>query len=104
MIDLPSAYLHAYMKDIVHMRLTSKLAEPMVATTHKIYRPFVTYGTGNVPVLYVKLKKALYRCLKSALLFYEKLRGDLEGIGFKINPYDPCDENAVVKGQQMTVC
>ena len=43
-IDLPSAYLHANMKDVVHMRLTGKLAELMVATAPEIYRPFVTYG------------------------------------------------------------
>ena len=28
--------------------------------------------------------------MRSSLLFYRKLRGELEAYGFKINPYDPC--------------
>ena len=35
------------------------------------------------------MSKALYGLLKSALDFYNKLRGDLEKKGVKINPYDP---------------
>ena len=41
-------------------------------------------------MLYVKLLKALYGLLKSALLFYKKLAGELVDMGFEINPYDPC--------------
>ena len=54
--------------------------------------------------MYVKLRKALYRCLKSALLFYKKLLGGLKSIGFKVNRYDPCIANAMINGKQMTVC
>ena len=39
-------------------------------------------------VLYVMIQKVLYGMLVSAVLFYKKLRKDLEGIGFIINPYD----------------
>ena len=31
------------------------------------------------------------------------MRGDLEGLGFKINLYDPCVENKVINGEQLTV-
>ena len=41
--------------------------------------------------------------LKSALLFYQKLKGDLEGVGFQINPYDPCVANKMIDGEQMTI-
>ena len=41
--------------------------------------------------------------LRSALLFYKKLRVDLEGLGFKINPYDPCVANKDINGEQLTV-
>jgi hypothetical protein len=41
--------------------------------------------------------------LQSALLFYKKLQGDLESIGFKVNPYDPCVANRVIDGSQHTV-
>ena len=50
--------------------------------------PFVSYDTV-MAVLYVWLQKAFYGCIKSALLFYEKLLGDLKAYGFSINPYDP---------------
>ena len=54
--------------------------------------------------MYIKLRKALYGCLKSALLFYKKLLGNLTSIRFKTNKYDPCVANATVTGKQMTVC
>jgi len=41
--------------------------------------------------------------LAAALLWYKKLKKDLEGIGFKFNPYDPCVANKEVRGTQMTV-
>ena len=37
---------------------------------------------------YMKVQKALYGMMKSALLFYQKLRDYLEQEGFKVNPYD----------------
>ena len=95
---------HTDQKDEVHMRLTGKLAELLVQTASEIYRQYVSYGKKGQPVLYVQLKKALYGCLKSALLFYEKLLGDLKSIGFKVNRYNPCVANAMVNGKQMTVC
>ena len=39
--------------------------------------------------------------LRSALLFYKKLRSELEKMGFVINPYDPCVANKMVNGSQM---
>ena len=43
----------------------------------------------GTPILYVRLKKAMYGLLRSSLLFYRKMRGELEAYGFKINLYDP---------------
>jgi len=39
----------------------------------------------------------------SSLLWYKQFRGDLEGIGFKFNPYDPCVANKTEKGSQHTI-
>jgi hypothetical protein len=50
-----------------------------------------------------KAFKAIYGILQSALLFYKELRNDLESIGFKINPYDPCVANRLINGTQYTV-
>jgi hypothetical protein len=41
--------------------------------------------------------------IQSQLLFYKKLRNDLEQIGFKVNDYDPCVANCSVNGTQHTV-
>ncbi len=41
--------------------------------------------------------------MKSALLFYRKLISELKGMGFEVNPYDPCVANKMINGSQMTV-
>jgi hypothetical protein len=41
--------------------------------------------------------------MKSALLFYRKLISELKGMGFEVNPYDPCVVNKMINGSQMTV-
>jgi hypothetical protein len=66
------------------------------------YTQYVTYE-GKQKVLYVHIIKALYGLLASAMLFYKKLVGDLIGIGFKLNQYDPCVANKMVNGHQLTV-
>ena len=63
------------MDDVVYMVMRGELAELMAETAPQIYRQYVTYGKGRKAILYVNLQKALYGCLKSALLFYRKLVG-----------------------------
>eukprot|EP00804_Cyclotella_cryptica_P029337 CCRYP_018023-RA/>CCRYP_018023-RA protein AED:0.44 eAED:0.44 QI:0/-1/0/1/-1/0/1/0/55 len=45
----------------------------------------------------------MYGRLRSMLLFYQKLRKDLEEFGFVISNYDQCTANMDVNGSQMTV-
>ena len=97
-VEITRAYLSADMDDEVHVVFRGTLADMMVAANPALYRPFVSYDTVKV-VLYVRLQKALYGCLKITLLFYEKLVGDLEAYGFRINPYDPCVANKMVGGE-----
>mmetsp|Transcript_3572 Transcript_3572/g.6926 ORF Transcript_3572/g.6926 Transcript_3572/m.6926 type:complete len:274 (+) Transcript_3572:3364-4185(+) len=103
-LDLPGAYLFADMDEVVHMVLRGELAELMVQTAPEVYRKYVAYGRNGEAVLYVTLQKALYGCLKSALLFYRKLVGDMKEIGFELNPYDQCVANKVIRGRQITIC
>ncbi len=70
----------------------------MVQLNPKLYRKYVITNSKGEPMLYVKLNKALYRLLKSALLFYKKLVAEMESMEFKLNPYDPCVANCMVKG------
>ena len=54
-------------------------------------------------MLYVRLSKAVYGLLQSALLFYRKLCSELEDHGFTVNPYDQCVANKMINVEQMTV-
>ncbi len=102
-IDLPGAFLHADMDDLVVMVLRGELAELMAAVAPEIYRKYITYGKDGKAILYVTLQKALYGTLKAALLFYRKLVSELKGRGFKINEYDPCVATKMVNDEQMTI-
>ena len=70
--------------------LRGKLCELLVQVNPKLYRQYVKTTAKGQPILYVKLAKALYGLLRSALLFYRKLSNELVEHGFVINPYDPC--------------
>jgi hypothetical protein len=76
-VDIQGAYLSADMDEEVIMPLRGRLAELMVKTAPNIYRKYITVDAKNQPILYVKLQKALYGCLQSALLFYLKFFGDI---------------------------
>ena len=101
--DLPGAFLHTITDEKVIMVLRGVLCEMMVKVDPKLYRKYVTTDKRGKPVLYVQLYKSLYGLMRSALLFYRKLRGELEAYGFKINPYDPCVANKDTPGGQLTV-
>ena len=96
MVDIPNVFVQTEMEgDRVIMKMRGKLAELLVKISLEVYRNFVTIDWGQT-VLYVELQKALYGMLKSALLFYKKLRT-------KVNPYDPCVANMEQAGSQLTV-
>ena len=97
-VDTPGAYLSADTDNEIHIVFRGTLAEMMAAVDPALYRPFVSCETGK-PVIYVRLQKELYGCLKSALLFYDKLLGDLEAYGFRRNPYEMCVDNKMIGGK-----
>jgi hypothetical protein len=76
----------------------------MVKVAPEVYRKYVFVNRKGETMLYMKLLNALYGILKAALLFYRKLIKDLMGIGFMINPYDPCVANKTMKGKQTALC
>ena len=55
-------------------------------------------------MFYEKLVKALYGLLKSALLFYKKLLGELKEMGFEVKFDDTCIAENTVNGTHMTAC
>eukprot|EP00804_Cyclotella_cryptica_P008907 CCRYP_012017-RA/>CCRYP_012017-RA protein AED:0.23 eAED:0.23 QI:0/0/0/0.75/0.33/0.25/4/0/1155 len=102
-LDIPGAFLHASMDEMVHMLLRGELAELMVKVDPVLYLPYITKNTRGEPIMFVKMQKAMYGMLRSSLLFYQKLVEDLEAFRFELNPYDPCIANKIVNGEQMTL-
>ena len=60
---------------------------------------------NGIKVLYVRLVKAIYGCVKSAffLWWYDLFYGHLKKMGFVLNPYNSCIANCVIKGKQCTI-
>ena len=101
--DVPGAFLTADLDEEVIMLLDGELAELMEAVSPSTYREYVTVGRKGKKMLYVSLNKALYGLLRSALLFYRKLKKELIDYGLHITPYDPCVANMHVGGKTLTV-
>ena len=53
--------------------------------------------------LYVRVFRALYGCLESALLWYNLYSSTLQKLGFILNNYDKCVANKVINGKQCTI-
>jgi hypothetical protein len=83
------------------LKLTGEAVDIMVQVD-PTYKPFVSQEHKG-PVLYPQLKKALYGCVKSELLWYELFSGTLLDMGFELNPYDACVANEVIDGKQCTI-
>jgi hypothetical protein len=54
-------------------------------------------------VIYMKLYKVLYGTMQASLLFWRDLTTTLKEWGYKLNPYDTCVANKMVKSNQCTV-
>jgi hypothetical protein len=67
-IDLPSAFMHSKMEDLVHMRLHGKMAELICRLDPALYRKYIIDENGKT-VLYVKLNKALYGTIRQLCFF-----------------------------------
>ena len=102
--EIPGTYLHTEMDEEFWVIFEGTLAELIVKVSPKLYSPYVTVDKRGRKVLYAKISKALYGFLRSALLFYRKLRSDLVKMGFVVNPYDPCVANNYVRGKQLNIC
>ena len=99
--DVEGAYLHADMDVFTVMKLVGVDVDIMCNVDSK-YKKFVIEENGQ-RVLYLQLLKALYGCVRSALLWYELFATTLKDMGFVLNPYDPCVANKMIQGKQCTV-
>ena len=96
-----AAYLHADMDDFVVIKLQGPIVD-ILCEMKPEYLKFVVLENGK-KTLYMQLMKALYGCIKSALLWYELFTGELREMGFELNPYDKCVANKMINGKQCTI-
>jgi hypothetical protein len=101
--DIPGAFLHADMNKHIHMIMEGTVAEHVGKLELTIYRKYIWHDKKGKPMLYVRLKKALYGTLQAALLFWQLLSDTLVSWGFTINPYDQCVANKHIDGKQCTI-
>ena len=71
--DIPGGFLHTDTNEDITMVLKGRLAELMVQVAPNLCRKYITVDRKGTAILYVKMQKALYGLLRSALLFYNKL-------------------------------
>jgi len=76
--DIPGAFLHANMKDTVHMVLVGTIAQHIVKLESTIQRKYIWHNKKGKPMLDVQLKKVLYVMLKVDLLFWKLLSDTLK--------------------------
>ena len=102
--DVPGAYLHADLPDdkYVLLKLEGTFVDIMCEVNPE-YLKDVRYENGK-KTLYLRILKAIYGMIESALLWYDLYSTTLKEMGFEINPYDRCVANKVIDGKQCTVC
>ena len=83
------------MDDFVLIRLSGEDVD-MMCNANPTYEQFVTNENGR-KTLFLQLKKALYGCVKSTLLWYRLFCDTLQDLGFTLNPY------AQIMGSQCTI-
>ena len=66
------------------------------------YKAYTVVERGK-PVVYARLKKALYGMVQASYLFWVNLSRELERLGFEVNPYDWCIANKDMNVKQITV-
>jgi hypothetical protein len=96
--DIPGVFMQCDVDELIHDKLEGPLVSLLAKVDPNLYEKYIANEKGK-PVLYVKLKKALYRTLQAAMLFWKDLTGNLVKWGFEMNPYDWCVANKVIDGK-----
>ena len=88
--DVPGAYLQTDLpeKKFALLKLEGQFVDIMCKVNPE-YLEEVIFENG-VKVLYLKIIKAIYGMIESALLWYELFVTVLNDMGFEINPYHMC--------------
>jgi len=97
--DVPGDYLHAKFPDdkAALMRLRDEFVDIMCDVNPE-YEKYVKVIKGT-KILYLRVLRAIYGCIESALLCYNLFSSILVQMGFTLNPYDKCVANRMVNGK-----
>ena len=102
-LDVTVAFMQVDMDELVHVQFEGEMVDKLLEIEHDLYASYVSVENGK-KVMYVELLKALYRSLRAAQLFWDKLQAKLVNEwGFSPNRYDSCVVNKMVDGRQLTV-
>ncbi len=86
------------------VRIRGPLVDILVSIAPDVYGPYVLTNKAGQKVLLVQCLNAVYKTMMAALLYYKKFVKTPTKQGYKINPYDGCMANKVIKGKQVTIC
>ena len=79
--------------------MTGKFIDYMVQTNPSKYKKHIHTEHGK-KVLYLRVLKALYGCIKSGILWHKLL---FQKHGSVLNPYDLCVANKITSEKQCTI-
>jgi len=69
--DILGAFLHVDMEEDVHMLLEGTIAQLIVKLDPSLYRRYIWENKCGKLMIYVKLRKELYRTLQAAFYFWD---------------------------------
>ena len=107
--DVPEVFLSMSWPDEApkyHIQFKCAIVE-MLCQIRPEYLKLIRYtkmkGGGMKKILVGKITKAIYGTLLGAVLFYNKLKGVLVDLNFKMNEYNEYISNKIVNGTQCTI-
>ncbi len=106
-MDIHNAFVQTVVKDEEHrviVLIRGPLVDLLASIAPEVYGPYVSTNKAGQKVLLVQCLDAVYGTIVAALLYYTKFVKSIMKQGYKINPYDRCVANKVVKGKQITIC
>ena len=97
--DVPKACLNAHLPEDTYLltKFDNKFVDAMCEVNPELVGDVRFEKGGNC------IKKTLYRCIESALLWYNLFLHKISELGFKVNSYDKCVTNKEIDSRQCTI-
>ncbi len=103
-VDIPTAFVQTVVdeEDTEHcviVCIRGPLVDILVSIAPNVYSLYVSTNKSVQKVLIVECLITVFGMMVAALLYYKKFVKSLAEHGFKLNPYDVCVANNIVKGK-----